>query len=42
VQAENYGIRIEDQYLVTAGGAERMSVGIPRTVAEVEGFMAGR
>ncbi|RYY47701.1 MAG: aminopeptidase P family protein [Sphingomonadales bacterium] len=40
VQAENYGIRIEDQYLVTAGGAERMSVGIPRTVAEIEGHMA--
>ena len=40
VQAQNYGVRIEDQYLVTAGGAERMSVGIPRTVAEVEGLMA--
>ncbi|RYY43502.1 MAG: aminopeptidase P family protein [Sphingomonadales bacterium] len=42
VQAENYGIRIEDQYLVTATGAERMSVGIPRTIAEIEGHMAGR
>ncbi|RYY24416.1 MAG: aminopeptidase P family protein [Sphingomonadales bacterium] len=39
-QAKNYGIRIEDQYLITAGGSERMSVGIPRTVAEVEAFMA--
>lgn len=43
VQEENYGIRVEDMYLVTATGAERMSVAIPRTVAEVEGFMtAGR
>lgn len=36
----NSGIRIEDQYLVTAIGTERMSVGIPRTVAEIEAFMA--
>ena len=41
VQSENYGVRIEDQYLVTATGAERMSSGIPRTVAEIESFMAG-
>jgi Xaa-Pro aminopeptidase len=40
VQSENYGVRIEDQYLVTATGAERMSTGIPRTVAEIESFMA--
>ena len=39
-QDKNYGIRIEDQYLITAGGNERMSAGIPRTVAEIEGFMA--
>jgi Xaa-Pro aminopeptidase len=42
VQAQNYGIRIEDQYLIGASGAERMSVGIPRTVAEIEAYMAGR
>jgi Xaa-Pro aminopeptidase len=42
VQAENYGIRIEDQYLITAAGAERMSVGIPRTVEEIEAHMARR
>ncbi|MBX3566073.1 MAG: aminopeptidase P family protein [Sphingomonas sp.] len=41
VQAQNYGIRIEDQYLITATGNERMSVGIPRTIAEIEGHMAG-
>ncbi|RYD53889.1 MAG: M24 family metallopeptidase [Sphingomonadales bacterium] len=40
VQAQNYGIRIEDQYLIGATGSERMSVGIPRTVAEIEGVMA--
>ncbi|RYD94451.1 MAG: M24 family metallopeptidase, partial [Sphingomonadales bacterium] len=41
VQAENYGIRIEDQYLIGTNASERMTVGIPRTVAEIEGFMAG-
>ncbi len=40
VQSANYGIRIEDQYLITATGSERMSSGIPRTVAEIESFMA--
>jgi Xaa-Pro aminopeptidase len=40
VQSENWGIRIEDQYLITATGSERMSVDIPRTVAEIESFMA--
>jgi Xaa-Pro aminopeptidase len=39
-QEDNYGIRIEDMYLVTASGAERMSNMIPRTVSEVERFMA--
>jgi Xaa-Pro aminopeptidase len=38
-QAANYGIRIEDDYLVTATGFERLSEGIPRTIAEIEGFM---
>lgn len=42
VQDENYGIRIEDMYLVTAIGAERMSAGIPHSVAEIEQAMAGR
>jgi len=40
LQAENYGIRIEDMYLVTTTGAEHLSVGIPRTAAEIERFMA--
>ncbi|CAH0498563.1 aminopeptidase P family protein [Novosphingobium sp. CECT 9465] len=39
-QPLNQGIRIEDIYLVTATGAERLSTGIPRTVDEIEAFMA--
>lgn len=42
VQNENYGIRIEDMFLVTAIGAERMSAGIPHSVVEIERAMAGR
>lgn len=42
VQSAGYGVRIEDQYLVTATGAERMSAGIPRTAEEIEAWMAGR
>jgi Xaa-Pro aminopeptidase len=38
-QSANQGIRIEDQYLVTATGFERMSAGIPRSVAEIETVM---
>ncbi|WP_310474401.1 Xaa-Pro peptidase family protein [Sandarakinorhabdus sp.] len=38
----NQGIRIEDQYLVTATGSERMSAGIPRSVAEIEAAMRGK
>ncbi len=36
---ESLGIRIEDDVLVTAGGAELLSAGIPRTVEEVERAM---
>ena len=39
-QQANQGIRIEDMYLITATGAERLSTGIPRTVDEIESFMA--
>jgi Xaa-Pro aminopeptidase len=31
VQSANYGIRIEDLYLVTPTGAERLSADIPRS-----------
>ena len=40
-QSANQGIRIEDQYLVTAAGSERMSAGIPRGIAEIEAAMRG-
>jgi Xaa-Pro aminopeptidase len=33
------GVRIEDSYLLTATGLERMSATVPRTVEEVERFM---
>lgn len=39
VQSANQGIRIEDQYLVTATGSERMSAGIARSIAEIEASM---
>ncbi len=37
---EGIGIRIEDDVLVTAAGAEVLSAGVPRSVAEVERAMA--
>ncbi|WP_313804833.1 Xaa-Pro aminopeptidase [Sphingobium sp.] len=40
VQSANYGIRIEDLYLVTANGSERLSEGVPRAVEEIEAAMA--
>ena len=33
-------MRIEDNVIVTEAGAERMTV-VPRTVAEIEAWMAG-
>jgi Xaa-Pro aminopeptidase len=35
------GIRIEDDILVTEDGADNLSAALPRTVADVEGWMAG-
>jgi len=40
VQSANYGIRIEDIYLITPTGSQRLSEAVPRTVAEVEAAMA--
>jgi Xaa-Pro aminopeptidase len=34
------GVRIEDDYLVTASGVERVSAGVPREIAEIERVMA--
>ena len=36
------GVRIEDDILVTADGAENLSAGIPRTADEVEAWMAAK
>jgi Xaa-Pro aminopeptidase len=36
------GVRIEDNILVTATGAENLSIGIPRTADDVEAWVAGR
>lgn len=36
----NIGVRIEDSYLVTADGLERVSAGAPREIAEIEALMA--
>ncbi|MDP9028346.1 MAG: aminopeptidase P family protein [Actinomycetota bacterium] len=35
------GVRIEDNILVTATGAENLSIGIPRTAADVEAWLRG-
>lgn len=36
-----FGVRIEDMYLLTRNGCEHMTATVPRTVAEVEAWMAG-
>ncbi len=38
----NIGVRIEDSYLLTAAGLERLSATVPRTIEEVEGLMKQR
>ena len=37
---QGIGIRIEDDVLVTREGAEVLTVGLPRTVTEIEAWMA--
>jgi len=37
----NIGVRIEDSFLLTEGGLERLSSSVPRTIEEIERFMAG-
>lgn len=39
---ENVGVRIEDDYVMTAKGLERMSSGVPREISEVEALMKKR
>ncbi|MES1199549.1 MAG: aminopeptidase P family protein [Pseudomonadota bacterium] len=40
--ARGFGIRIEDEFLVTRAGCEHMSRTIPHTPDEIESWMAGR
>jgi Xaa-Pro aminopeptidase len=39
---ENSGVRIEDSYIITDRGLERMSSGVPREIDEVEALMKKR
>lgn len=39
---QGFGVRIEDQFLVTRNGYEHMTKSVPRTVVEIEAWMAGR
>jgi Xaa-Pro aminopeptidase len=36
---KDIGVRIEDSYLLTASGLERLSASVPRTIEEVEQFL---
>jgi len=36
---KNIGVRIEDSYLLTREGLERLSKSVPRTVEEIETFL---
>jgi Xaa-Pro aminopeptidase len=36
---KNLGVRIEDSYLLTPGGLERLSKTVPRTIEEIEAFL---
>ena len=37
---KNIGVRIDDDKLVTKGGVEWMTKALPRTIADIEAFMA--
>ncbi|MHC4294747.1 MAG: aminopeptidase P N-terminal domain-containing protein [Planctomycetota bacterium] len=41
-QTETLGIRIEDTVVITEGGYENLSAGLPRTVEEIEALMRER
>ena len=39
---KDIGVRIEDSFLLTESGLENLSAGVPRTLADVERFMANK
>jgi Xaa-Pro aminopeptidase len=39
---KDIGVRVEDSFLLTEGGLVRLSKDTPRTVEEIEAWMAGR
>ena len=39
---KDIGVRVEDSFLLTEQGLVRLSARVPRTIEEIEGFMAGR
>jgi len=40
MQSRGFGVRIEDDFLITPTGSEHLTRDIPRTVEEIESFMA--
>jgi Xaa-Pro aminopeptidase len=40
--SRNFGVRIEDEYLVTASGYEHLSRNVPRRAADIEAVLAAR
>jgi Xaa-Pro aminopeptidase len=39
---KDIGVRVEDSFLLTETGLVRLSARVPRTLEEIESFMAGR
>ena len=41
-KADGWGIRIEDMYLITKDGCERLTASLPREIDEIEKLMSGK